>query len=212
LEFERYKPRCIAYTAIIVLATIHRIGLAGRSLFEKCRLPDALTALRSIFILTCISLFTSFILLVVSMLDFGVLSLWMNPCASLFTVIYNISILVLAQRKRRLDAPSYFSTCVICAYFLAVLWLGAFSVTTVVLISWKGQFQPEVLHQQGLPVTVHTQRVQCVLAGVELFMLGGIAVKSHLILRQEGPNPKSWRPMYENDKIEIQSASTHTHM
>ncbi|KAJ7490364.1 hypothetical protein B0H11DRAFT_2010235 [Mycena galericulata] len=158
---------------------------------------------RYLFILTCISLLASFTLLVVSLLDLGVLSLWVNPCASLFTVIYNVSMLVLAQRKRRIDAPSYFLTCIICAYFLALLWLAAFSVTTMVLVSWKGYYQPEILHQQqGLPVTVQTQRLQCFLAGFELLVMGGISVKGHLILRREG-DPKSWRPMDEDEKVRI---------
>ncbi|KAJ6598846.1 hypothetical protein DFH09DRAFT_16681 [Mycena vulgaris] len=167
-------------------------------------LPDGLTVQsiplpKSIFILTCISIIASVILLVISMLDLGLLSLWINPCASLFTAVYNISILVLARRKRRIDAPSYFSTCIICAYILAVMWLVAFA-TTMVLV-WKGNYRPEVLYRQhGLPVTVHTQRLQCFLAGVELFVLGGIAVKGHLIARKEG-DPKSWRPTYEDDKV-----------
>lgn len=156
----------------------------------------------SLFILTCISLLASFILLVVSLLDLGVLSLWINPCASVFTVIYNTSVLVLAQRKRRIDSPSYFSTCIICAYFLAVLWLVAFSVTTMVLVSWKENYQPEELHQQtGLPVTVQTQRLQCFLTILELFVLGGITVKGHLILRKG--DPESWRPMYEDGKVRL---------
>ncbi|KAJ7682579.1 hypothetical protein DFH06DRAFT_1290001 [Mycena polygramma] len=154
----------------------------------------------SIFILTCTSLLSSFTLLVVSLLDLGVLSLWINPCAALFTVIYNISILVLAYRKRRIDAPSYFSTIIVCGYFLAVLWIAAFSVTTMVLVSWKGDYRPEDLHQRlGLPVSVHTQRLQCALAALESILLGGIAVNGHLIVKHDGPNPESWRRIYEED-------------
>jgi hypothetical protein len=152
---------------------------------------------------SCISLLASLALLVLSLLDLGVLSLWINPCAALFTLIYNISILVLARRKRRIDTPSYFSTSIVCAYGLALLWLVAFSVTTMVLVSWnsKADYRPDELHQRlGLPVTVLTQRLQCVLAGVEFFALGGTAVKGHLIAREEG-DPKSWRPIYEDEKV-----------
>ncbi|KAJ6628872.1 hypothetical protein B0H10DRAFT_101993 [Mycena sp. CBHHK59/15] len=170
-------------------------------------LPDVLTLRnvplpRSIFVLTCISLLSSFILLVVSLLDLGLLSLRINPCLSLFTVIYNTSILVLAQRPRRIDAPSYFSTSIVCAYILALGWIVAFSITTMVLVSWKGTtYQPEFLHhQQGLPVTVNTQRLQCLLTAVESFVLGGMAVKGHLIVREE-EDPKSWRLTYENDTV-----------
>ncbi|KAJ7721175.1 hypothetical protein DFH07DRAFT_302585 [Mycena maculata] len=131
---------------------------------------------KTLLIPTCISLLVSFILLVVSLLD-------------------------LAQRKRRVDSPSYFSTCITCAYFLAVLWLAAFSVTTMVLVSWKsGDFQAEILHQQqGLPVTVQTQRLQCFLAAFEFLILGGIAVKGHLILRRKEGDPRHWRRMYDDD-------------
>ncbi|KAJ7498709.1 hypothetical protein FB451DRAFT_7293 [Mycena latifolia] len=193
-------------TSVVTMSTSRYIYIG----LSKPPLPDILTLRsvplpKSIFILTCASSVASSILLVVSMLDLGLLSLWINPCASLFTLVYNISTLILAHRKRRIDTPSYFSTCIVCAYILAVLWLVAFSVTTMVLVSWKGNYKPEVLHQQqGLPVTVHTQRLQCFLAGVELFTLGGIAVKGHLIAR-EG-DPKSWRPMYEDDKVRFNAS------
>ncbi|KAJ7044561.1 hypothetical protein C8F04DRAFT_1068741 [Mycena alexandri] len=153
------------------------------------------------YILSILTIFISSTLLVVSMLDLGLLSFFINPCASLFTILYNVSLLVLARRRRRSDAPSYFSTCIICAYILAVLWFVAWSVTTMVLVSWAGNYRPENLHQQdGLPVTVETQRLQCFLAGLEFFAVGGIAVRGDFIAKAEGPDPESWRPMYEEEK------------
>ncbi|KAJ7781020.1 hypothetical protein B0H16DRAFT_1496867 [Mycena metata] len=155
---------------------------------------------RSILILTCLSVFTSSTLLVVSMLDLGLLSFFINLCVSIFTVLYNVSMLVLARRRRRPDAPSYFSTCIVCAYILAVLWLVAWSATTMVLVSWVGNYGPQDLHQDGLPVTVETQRLQCFLAGLEFFIVGAIAVRGDLIAKAEGPDPESWRPMHEEEE------------
>ncbi|KAJ7178932.1 hypothetical protein C8R46DRAFT_1028618 [Mycena filopes] len=158
---------------------------------------------RPLLILTCSSIVTASTLLVISMLDLGLLSFFINPCASIFTISYNVAMLVLAGRKRKTNRPSYFSTCIMGAYILAVVWLAAWAMTVMVLVSWVGNYRPEDLHQQdGLPVTVQTQRLQCFLAGLEFFIVGGIAVKGDFIAKAEGPDPDGWRPMQEEEEEE----------
>lgn len=139
------------------------------------------------------------------MLDLGVFSLWINPPLSLFTIVYHASVLVLSQRKRKAEEPSYFSTVTICAYILAIVWFVAFIVTVVVLASYKGDYRVESLQHRGLPVSVETQRLQIFLTLFEFIVVGGIGMKGHMIARSEG-DPASWRPEedYDNDKVRIQ--------
>lgn len=170
-------------------------------------LPYALKATRSslplprpLFFLTCASTIASFLLLVFSMLDLGVLSLWVNPPTALITMAYHASVLLVARRKRTEEEPSYFFTIIVLAYLLAVMWLIAFIFTVMIIASWKGNYRPESLHEQGLPVTIHTQQLQCFLTAFEFVAVGGIGLKGYLIARKEGV-PEGWRPVFDSDKV-----------
>ena len=134
------------------------------------------------------------------MLDLGVLSLWVNPPTALITMAYHASVLLVARRKRTEEDPSYFFTIIVLAYLLAVMWLIAFIFTVMIIASWKGNYRPESLHEQGLPVTIHTQQLQCVLTAFEFVAVGGIGLKGYLIARKEGV-PEGWRPVFDSDKV-----------
>ncbi|KAJ7180318.1 hypothetical protein C8R43DRAFT_972603 [Mycena crocata] len=76
-------PRCSGASIVLATTPPGRVGRSSQT--------TSMNTLTQLFFLTCISLFTSFILLVVSMLDMGLLSLWINPCASLFAFIQHVN-------------------------------------------------------------------------------------------------------------------------
>jgi len=146
---------------------------------------------RSILLFTCASLFGATLTLIISMLDLGYLSLWLNPCASVYTIIYHIGVLLIAHRKRVPDNPSYFSTAIFSGYLLAAIWLAAFISTIVVLATTHVDFH--IFRGQGFPATVGTQRVQVILSLYEFAVVGGMTIKGHSIVAKHGSDPPDWR-------------------
>lgn len=145
------------------------------------------------FYLTCVSLVNTLLVLAFSLLDYGVLSLWVNPAACVVTIIFHCSVIALSRQKRDIENPSYFSTIVVCTYLLALVWFSSMVITVAVLLSHKGDFTVDGLRRYGLHVSIYTQRLQCVLAAVEFLLMAGIGVNGHLLARKEG-DPASWRP------------------
>ncbi|RDB19956.1 hypothetical protein Hypma_012739 [Hypsizygus marmoreus] len=179
----------------------------------KLKLPDAfskapkqpLALPRSLLILICLSLLGSCLTLVISMLDLGYLSMWLAPCVAIYTLIFHIGTILIARRPRVPDAPSYFSTAIFCGYLLALIWLVAFILTLLVLMSSQVAYhQVSYLQQHGLPCTVHTQRIQVFLTVYEVVMVGGFAVKGHSIVESEGPDPHNWR-YAEHASLDLES-------
>ena len=134
-------------------------------------LPLSFSLPRSIFLFTCASLLGSCVLLIISMLDLGYLSMWVNPCASIITIIYHICVILISRRKRVPNAPSYFSTAIFSAYLLVIVWITAFILTTVVLVSSHGNAFRALGLQQG-PASVYTHRAQIALTLYELLVVG----------------------------------------
>ncbi|KDQ29479.1 hypothetical protein PLEOSDRAFT_1083173 [Pleurotus ostreatus PC15] len=152
---------------------------------------------QSLFVLTVASLLGASVSLIVSMLDLGVLSLYVTPPVSAITIIFLSVVLVVAHRKREEGYPSYYSTTILCAYIVSIGWLVGFITTMVVLV--KGEavgYQVNTLNMQGVAANAHTQRLQCFLTFVEFTLVGGLGLCGHLIARKEG-EPDSWRPMAE---------------
>lgn len=160
--------------------------------------PSPFPLPRSLFLFTCTSLLGSFLLFIISMLDLGYLSMWVNPCASLITIIYHVGVILIARRKRVPDAPSYFSTAIFSAYLLVFVWFIAFVLTLGVLVSSHGNTFKVGGLGQG-PANVHTQRAQIFLTLYEMLVMGGMAVTGHAIVRKEGPNPEEWRNLESGD-------------
>jgi hypothetical protein len=161
--------------------------------------PSPLPLPRSLFLFTCASLFGSCLLLIISMLDLGYLSMWLNPCASIFTIIYHVGMLLISRRQRSETAPSYFSTTIFTGYLLTLVWFVAFILTVVVIASGHVEhYKVEWLRQHGLPATVHSQRFQILLTLYQMFVVGGMAVKGHTIVEREGPDPYEWRNLEHN--------------
>ena len=147
-----------------------------------------------LFVLTVISLTFSWLLLVLSMLDLGYLSMWMNPTMSFLTVGYHLVVLVLSRMKRTTSDPTYFSTIVVCAYLFGIVWFVAFIITNVILTVKNDRFfNLTDVKNMGLPASVGSQRAQVVFALFEAFTMEALAIKGHLIIRESG-DPEDWRP------------------
>ncbi|KIY49420.1 hypothetical protein FISHEDRAFT_72745 [Fistulina hepatica ATCC 64428] len=141
------------------------------------------TGSKALFIVAYVTICVSLTLFIVSMLDLGMLSLYLNPCVSMLTMIYLITILVLTRiRRRRFDEPGYyFSTAALCSHLLIVLWFISFVATVTVLSTYKGKHTAASLHKNGLPVTIHTQRFQCFLTLSGTILTLGYAIESHVV-------------------------------
>ncbi|KAK0205717.1 hypothetical protein IW262DRAFT_1453444 [Armillaria fumosa] len=147
----------------------------------------------AMFYLTCVSLVNTLLVLAFSLLDYGVLSLWINPAACVITILFHCSVIALSRQRRDIENPSYFSTIVVCTYLLALVWFSSMVITVVVFLSYNGDFTVDGLRRYGLHVSVLTQKLQCVLAAIEFLLMAGIGVNGHLLARNEG-DPASWRP------------------
>ncbi|KAF8631554.1 hypothetical protein AX15_002308 [Amanita polypyramis BW_CC] len=147
-----------------------------------------------LFILMFISFTLAWILLVLSMLDLGYLSMWMNPVMSLLTIIYHLAVLLLSRTKRTVKDPTYFSTVVVCAYLFGIVWFVAFILTNIAIVVRDDRFfSLEDIKRLGLPASVGSQRAQVILTLLEAVVLEAYAIKGHLIIRERG-DPEDWRP------------------
>jgi hypothetical protein len=147
------------------------------------------------FYLTLASTLLLFILLPVSLLDLGVLSLWITPPMAIFTMGYHIATLVIARRKRTPGHTSYFSTVVLFAFVLGIGWFVAFLGTAVIAGQWKGDYTIEKLRKKGLATTVDAQRLQIVFTLIELALVLAIGIRGFKLASKEGHTPDSWRPV-----------------
>ncbi|KIL70215.1 hypothetical protein M378DRAFT_609815 [Amanita muscaria Koide BX008] len=146
-----------------------------------------------LFILTCVSLLFSLILFILSMLDLGYLSMWMNPTMALITIIFHVTVLVLS-RKRAAHDSTFFSAVVVCAYLLGVVWFVAFILTNIVAAVKSDRFFGlDELKGNGLPATIGSQRGQIILTLFETVVLEAFAIKGHLAVREKN-DPEDWRP------------------
>ncbi|PFH51379.1 hypothetical protein AMATHDRAFT_142628 [Amanita thiersii Skay4041] len=147
-----------------------------------------------LFFLTCLSLAGSWVLLVLSLLDLGYLSMWMCPLMSLFTILYHLGVLILSRAKRSASEPTYFSTVIVLAYLFGVVWFAAFILTNVIIaVKSDYIFSLEDVKSMGLPATAGTQGAQVFFALFEAIILEAFAIKAHLMLRKTG-DPEDWRP------------------
>ncbi|KAF9452993.1 hypothetical protein P691DRAFT_116449 [Macrolepiota fuliginosa MF-IS2] len=154
-----------------------------------------------LFILYALSGFISLVLLTLSLLDLGYLSLWVIPPLSLFTVVAHAIFPFLARIPRTATFPSYFSTLVICVYILAIAWFVAF-VAALVIAAMKEHWRwdLEVIKDSGSVATRGSQIVQVVLSCLECGLLGAFGVWGHRRVLDTG-EPEFWRPpLPEEDK------------
>ncbi|KAH8830396.1 hypothetical protein DL96DRAFT_940184 [Flagelloscypha sp. PMI_526] len=124
---------------------------------------------------------------VLSLLDIGILSFYLNPCFAIFTLLLNGSILLVARRSRKLDSPSFFWTAVICQDLLAVLWLAAHIVTVAVIAlpSLRTLYNPALVRHHGLPAYFPVQVCQAVVTALETMVVVAWSIKGHLLMGKE---------------------------
>lgn len=149
----------------------------------------------SLFWLSTSSSLVAFILLPVSLLDLGVLSFYINPPVTIFTILYHGFVLVVSQRPRKPDHPTYYASAILFAFLLDITWIVAFITTTVVYASMQQDefYSVNNLKSHGLPVSLGTQRFQIFLTLLLAILTGGMAFKGYRIAQEEG-EPDSWRP------------------
>lgn len=182
-------------------------GLLGSLSFPGPKLKAGIAPLGLpllLFILYVSSSFTSLLLLLLSLLDLGYLSLWLIPPLSIFTLVSHAAFPFLARAPRTEAAPSYFSTLVVCAYVLAIAWFIAF-VAALAVAAMKGRWRwsLQVVEDSGGAATIGTQAAQVVLSCLEVGLLVTFAVKAHRRVIYSG-EPESWRPpIPEQDKAII---------
>jgi hypothetical protein len=158
---------------------------------------EELTIPRSLFYLSTSSILVTFILLIVSLLDLGYCSLWLTPPVCILTLIYFAGVLYVSRMERTVEDPTYFSTVVVVGYVMTSIWLIAFILTIVVFAVYPHMV--EALEQRGLhSVSVGLQRFQCILCVANLGLVGGFAVRSHIIAMVEG-DPENWRVLVEKN-------------
>ncbi|KAJ3848788.1 hypothetical protein EV368DRAFT_86230 [Lentinula lateritia] len=156
---------------------------------------DEITIPRSLLYIIVSSIFISFLLLIVSLLDLGYCSLWLTPPLCLFTLLYFTGVLVLSRMERTIEEPTYFPTVVFVGYIMTIIWLVSFILTVVVFAAYPHMV--DALRQQGLhTASVGLQRFQCLLCMTNLGLVGGFTARSHVIAMEEG-DPENWRIIIE---------------
>lgn len=156
---------------------------------------DEITIPRSLLYIIVSSIFISFLLLIVSLLDLGYCSLWLTPPLCLFTLLYFTGVLVLSRMERTIEEPTYFPTVVFVGYIMTIIWLVSFILTVIVFAAYPHMV--DALRQQGLhTASVGLQRFQCLLCMTNLGLVGGFTARSHVIAMEEG-DPENWRILIE---------------
>jgi len=147
-----------------------------------------------LFVLACIAIALSLAMFIISMFDLGYLSMWMNPIMAIVTILFLVVLLVMSPKKRSSRDSTYFSTVVVCAYLIGIVWFVAFILTNIIAAVKSDRFfSVAELRGNGLPATVGTQRAQVILALLETVVLEAFAIKGHLTIREDG-DPEDWKP------------------
>ncbi|KAJ3865388.1 hypothetical protein EV359DRAFT_80561 [Lentinula novae-zelandiae] len=133
-----------------------------------------------------ISLLTSFAIVVMSIFDYGTLSLYMNPLIGLLTIFFHASLIILTHKRPELKGMLSVEA-VVFAYLLSLSWLACFVV--MVYVAWKSQGRSSQLFgmdEAFLTVIDNaTQRLQLMCTSLEFGLLGDLAVRSTWARRSE---------------------------
>ncbi|KAJ7721158.1 hypothetical protein DFH07DRAFT_932888 [Mycena maculata] len=133
---------------------------------------------KSLLLLNCLSLGIAILTLIISLVDLGILSVWMNSSASVFTIIYH-STLLLMSRNGPESGVMHSVPAIALAYMLSVAWLGAFAVMVIIA---SGNDPSEInLFNSNIQFpewAKNTQQIQFILVPTEFSLLGDIAIRS----------------------------------
>ncbi|KAJ6598864.1 hypothetical protein DFH09DRAFT_970762 [Mycena vulgaris] len=107
------------------------------------------------------------------------LQLWMNPTASLFTIIYHSTVLLLSHKRPDSDSSAMYSVPAIAlAYLLSLVWMCAFAVMVIIGNEQSGEINVFGLNVQFSVVVRETQQLQFLLVPTEFSLLGDLAIRS----------------------------------
>lgn len=200
LKKVRLSPFPASFSGLVrsSIKTLSFPCIKGKQGIAPLGLPPVL------FIPYVFSSFTSLVLLLLSLLDLGYLSLWLIPPLSLFTLLSHAAFPILARTPRTQAAPSYFSTIIVCVYILATAWFIAFiAVLVIAAIKDRWKWNLKMIEDSGGAATMGTQVAQIVLSCLEVGLLVTFTVKAHRRIIDNG-EPESWRPPApEEDKTII---------
>ncbi|KAJ3756451.1 hypothetical protein EV360DRAFT_11989, partial [Lentinula raphanica] len=126
-----------------------------------------------------ISLLTSVSVVIMSIFDYGTLSLYMNPLTGLLTTFFHASLIILSHKRPELKGMVSVEAAVF-AYLLSFTWLACFVV--MVYVAWKDQMKAiKIAGMNEAFVTAidnATQRLQLMCTSLEFGLLGDLAVRT----------------------------------
>ncbi|KAJ7490382.1 hypothetical protein B0H11DRAFT_1022599 [Mycena galericulata] len=140
---------------------------------------------KSLLLLNLLSLIVATLTFLISLLDLGILSLWMDPIASLFTIIYHSTLLLMSYNCPK-SSVMHSVPAIALAYLLSFIWLGAFAVMVIISYGQGNETQINVF-SMNVQFPDHfqlTQQFQLLLAPLEFSLLGDIAIRSTLQRRK----------------------------
>ncbi|KAJ3575809.1 hypothetical protein NP233_g835 [Leucocoprinus birnbaumii] len=162
----------------------------------------------NLFIIYVTSSINSIIVLLLSLLDLGYLSIWTIPPVSFFTIVSHFAFLFLVHAPRSESAPSYFSTVIVCVYILAAAWfIASIAALVVAGLADKWKWNLDVLDDSGGAATVGSQIAQVLFSWVEIGLLVAFGFIGHRQVIDEG-EPESWRPPIQEQDKSIVGLST----
>jgi hypothetical protein len=131
-----------------------------------------------LFVLTCVSFCLSTVIFALALLDFGILSLWLDVASATFTILYHTWIIVIAYRRKDKCPTTHpaigYSTCsVTWAFFILAIWIMAFGITTEVTVNGPGSLMPSERHA---PWHYGIQISQSIMTALEAVVFGAIAI------------------------------------
>ncbi|KAJ6628849.1 hypothetical protein B0H10DRAFT_101143 [Mycena sp. CBHHK59/15] len=134
---------------------------------------------KSLLLLNVLSLSLAVLTLLLSLWDLGILSLWLGPTASVLTIAYHTTVLLLTHKRPELSVMHTVPTIAL-AYLLSVVWLGTFAVMVIIDYGNEdgGQIAVFCFNIQFPSSVRDTQQLQFILAPMETCLLGDIAIRS----------------------------------
>ncbi|TFK43704.1 hypothetical protein BDQ12DRAFT_675419 [Crucibulum laeve] len=141
----------------------------------------------SIRLLTWMSLFLILMILILSLLDFGLLSCFINPIAAVLNMIYHLTVL-LATHFRPAKAAAFTVTAISLGFLLSLTWLSAFLV--MVFVALKGGAACDLfgLDIQFSNTVISTQRIQLLFTMLEFAIMVDLSIRSTLKRRKRHEN------------------------
>ncbi|KAJ7129468.1 hypothetical protein C8R44DRAFT_615325, partial [Mycena epipterygia] len=112
--------------------------------------------------------------------------LWMDPAASILTIIYHSTLLFMSHNRPGPESSIMHSVLAIAiAYLLSVIWLGAFAVMVIIAYgNESGEINVFNFNIQFPTAIQNTQQLQFLLAPTEFSLLGDIAIRSTIQRRK----------------------------